>query len=207
MKKILWKSGLIAVLYFVAVLINACCNCKDYKNPIYFNIENIDASNIKYTFEADTLFRITPFSDDSVQAKSYGISVSLDAKRIASLGTSDLFNFHNAYACKCNIDNKFLTDTIKEVHIKTLNDFDPDHLAGSNVDKYFRFLQVEHGTTKDSIAYNPIYTTPFFLTPFQVFYFYLNITPTIGSKIQFEISLTTTKGRTYTSTTSPITLF
>lgn len=206
MKKLSRNSALIALSYYFIILLNACCNCKEYQKPLFFEIEKINAENIEFTFEADTFFRTKPLTASAINGKKYGISVNLETKLLAVKSSSDFLKISTSYACKCINEHQYLTDSLTEIHIKTLIDFDATHPAGSNVDEFFKHIQVEPNAQKSMIVYNLIYKTPFFKTPNQVFQFYLNQKPSTGNKIQFEVSLKTAKGKIFTSTTDSVIL-
>lgn len=207
MRNILKKTALIGVFYYLLVLVNACCDCRDYQKPMYFSIEDINVRIVQYNFEGDTLIRIFPVAADSVALKKYGVQINLETKQLANESYSDFLQLSNSYACKCAVDNIFLNDTIKDAHIKTLVDFDATHPAGSNVDDCFSYPETVYSSGKTKVTLSSINKRPVYTTPYQSFDFYLSKNPTAGNKVQFEVSLKTTKGKTYTRTTTTTKLF
>lgn len=205
MKNTLKKTAMIGVFYYLLILVNACCNCDGIKSR-YYNIEKIEALNSHFSIKGDSSFVVETFTGDSIPKDSYGVEVSLNTKRIAA-NSSSFFQIGSVYACKCAGDYEFLNDSLTAIHIKTLLDFDATHPAGSNIDEYFRTLLLIPDSGKNHIEYQKIYAIPFFNIPNQIFQIYLYKQPTSGSKVLFEISLQTGKGKTYISTTNAITLF
>lgn len=207
MKKLLRNTALIAVFYFIIVLVNACCNCRDYQKPWYFTIEAINTLNTEFQIEGDTSIRMLPFSSDSIKKQKFGILIYLEAKRIAAIQNTNPLNFTSAYACKCDIDNQILIDSITEIHVKTLFDFDADHLSGTNVDAYFNHLQTTYDSTKIHIEYLPLNKILYDKRPQQSINLYLLKNPTLNQNVQFELLLKTAKGKTYYDTTASVILY
>lgn len=209
MKKLFRNSVLIGVLYYLLVLVNACCHCEPTRNR-FFTTEGINGRNIEFKFVGDTIFEYHTPSKDSFEKMKYGIQIQFDTKE--SVRTNFQFNglIPSAYACKCEPEKYFAKDTLKSIRIFTLRNFNSSHPEGSEISEYFKFLKqattpgrISKISIEESIA--QMATSTF--TPYDNYQFYLdNIPDTPHSKMEFEIVTEFSNGKILKDTTSQITL-
>ena len=112
------------------------CNCPD---PTYFNVEGLDIlfyqdANLGLPIEAlDTI----PFNTGKYVHLDYLVSYHtlVEPKRDWSFSL-----INSAYACSCAIGSyESKTEKLVDFSITTLNNFDDDHLANSNINDLFEY--------------------------------------------------------------------
>lgn len=208
MRKLLKNSALIAVVYYILVLVNACCSCPKPKNR-YFKIDDFSARHIEFTFQGDTDFRYIQINKDSFQFRKYGLEIQFDTKETVKFIPQKSFLMSSAIACKC-VEHDFISrDTLQNIRIYTLQNFDSGHPIGADVSEYFSYFEYGHQPTRlieTSIAAF-ISRHPFESLNISV-PFYLNHSPDVGNTtMQFEIVAAFKNGKIIKDTTTAITLY
>ena len=208
MRKLLKHSALLAVVYYLIVLVNACCSCPKPKS-YFFKIEDIRASHIEFTFQGDSDFLYVQTSEDSFQLSKYGLQIQFDTKQTVQLQPHKNFLISSAFACKCLEEDYITRDTLKNIRINTLQSFNSDHPTGSDVSEYFNYFEYGHLPTRlvktsinDFIARHPFESLNISIP------LYLSQAPDAGnSKMQFEIVSEFKNGKILKDTTNTITLY
>lgn len=208
MKSILQKSCLIAAIYYCIILTPSCCHCDLIKT---YNVEakKITSNNLVYEFPNDSTYTSSIFTKDSIIKGGYGLTINIDFERIA-MSETPIHWGNYAYACKCKGDSFLSKDSINNISIKTLYDFDATHSAGTDVSDYFQYFEMEYQPRKlNKYPITRVYQknhTQFIYTPNYSLSFYLNNYPELNKKIQFEISINYKNGKNLKTLTQAITI-
>lgn len=138
------KVFLLLLLLVIAETWMACCDCEA---PKYYN----------YTHTGMVLLNLdnrgqNPViaSDYPIPKEAYGIRIILTTEATARQKPAFSFFIQSAYAfsCKCEAGTQYLPrDSVVNLRIFTLNDFDAEYPAGSEISDYFRILSSDHYTT------------------------------------------------------------
>ena len=188
MRKLLKHSALLALVYYSIVLVNACCSCPQPKS-YFFKIDDIRVSHIEFTFQRDTEFTYIQINKDSFQLSMYGLEIQFNTKQTVQINPLKNFLMNSALACKCSEEDFISRDTLKNIHIYTLQNFNSSHPTGSDLSEYFNYFEYGHQPTKlvktsiaDFIARHPFKTLNISIP------LYLSQAPDAGnSKMQFAI--------------------
>ncbi len=189
-------------LPFVIYVISGCCDCEDSDFSNYtncsFEIKNLDHSG------ADLFIT----DESQVKKEAFGLQLQLSRKEDICLIKKPLF-ISTAYGTSCDCPPEKIyqpLDTISNIKITTLQDFDNTHLANTEITDYFQALQ--------STEYLPI--SEFLnrkngqlLSTFD-FELVLNcmllIPPTSSGIYQFQVDIALSDGRTFSKTSDSIEL-
>ncbi len=184
-------------------LISCCRNCQEPKRSSYtykgcsaLHLDNSGKEPIEDT-------------SGSVSAKAYGIRLLLTKALIAHQQRPVSFLMTPAYAfsCGCPPEEEITArDSITQIRIFSLQDFDAQHGAGSDISEYFRILEDSYFL---SIAeYLPKASTTLFssLDLEQQVDFLLIQLPAESKLYRFRIDISLTNGQVLSYTTSDILL-
>lgn len=124
-----WK---ILVCLSLPYLLLGCCKCADYITITQNNYCSINANPIdSFDNEDDAVS-----SADTIAKNNFGLRVSIETSEGLCQKPTSIFT--SAYACKCPEPYQNApTVAIKEIRIRTLNDFDNTHQAGDIITEYF----------------------------------------------------------------------
>lgn len=188
---------------FIAEVAVSCCDCIDPLIGHYTNktilVNNIDNSGSE---------PITATAN-SVPKEAFGIRTKLNREKIACLSPSKSFLIQTAYAtsCGCPPPNQLLAkDSVTTIQIFTLNDFDTNHPANSDISDYFKiFKGTSFNTITDFInMYNTILYSE---NELQLSFDALLMTPpSLNQSHNFKIKITLSDGRTLEGITTLIDL-
>jgi hypothetical protein len=187
----------------IAEVVVSCCDCIDPLIGHYTNktivVNNIDNSGSEpMTATAN-----------SVPKEAFGIRTKLNREKTACLSPSKSFFIQAAYAtsCDCPPPNQLLAkDSVTAIQIFTLNDFDTNHPANSDVSDYFKiFKGSSFSTITDFIKkYNTIlYSESELELSFDAL---LMTPPSLNQSHYFKIKITLSDGRTLEGITTSIDL-
>lgn len=198
-------NKILFVLLFplIAEVVISCCDCIDPLIGHYTNktivVKNIDNSGSEpMTTTAN-----------SVPKEAFGIRTQLNREKTACLSPSKSLFVQTAYAtsCDCPPPNQLLArDSVTTIQIFTLNDFDTNHPANSDVSDYFKvFKGSSFSTIADFIKkYNTIlYSDSELELTFDVL---LMTPPSLNKSHYFKIKITLSDGRTLEGITTSIDL-
>ncbi|MBL7713352.1 MAG: DUF5034 domain-containing protein [Chitinophagaceae bacterium] len=206
MKRIVQKSILIGIGYYLLVLVNACCNCKAIKHSKY-RFTGIFTQNTQYAFAADS-FTSTLSNADTFRNDTYGFELHFAYQMLARCKPDVASLVASAYACKCETDSLQADSHIKELTIRTVHDFDSQHPAGSDVTDLFYYTYFSRNPYK--LYYTDIKSRLIYMTSMdsgnEILYIpcYLKSYPTAGTLIQFEVTAIYFNKEVHKTTTKPI---
>ncbi|HRP90899.1 MAG TPA: DUF5034 domain-containing protein [Edaphocola sp.] len=187
-------NKILVVLLFplIAEVMISCCDCIDSLIGHYTNktmiVKNLDNSG------PNPLTTTT----NSVPKEAFGIRVQLTRERTACLAPPQSFFIQSAYAtsCKCPPPNQlFAQDSVVTIQIFTLNDFDPNHPANSDVSDYFKVFE---GSTFSTITdfikkkKTVLYSDDELELDFDVL---LMTPPSLNQSHKFKVKITLSDGR------------
>ena len=189
------KKKLIILFFLLvpiaSVLFHACCPCdvetqhRNYSHKAIF-LKNLDNSGEKI-IESESL---------QLNKNAYGIRLYLTREKnvVACTKQMNSFFIQSAYATSCKCPPEFLyfpSDSIVSIKIFTVNNFDNQHSAGSDVTDYFR-VSGSFSVIESYVA-NMYYT---YADDFEYWGQEINLglllmtAPTTNNKHQFEIQVT-----------------
>lgn len=193
--KILKIIFILIVISITQVLFDSCCDINTTYNITNFYINNIDNSGP------------TPIvtTNDTISENAYGIRVSLSTTYTQNTCVQPFVFVSNSYALACKQDY-LLSNKIELFKIFTLNDYDLQHPAGSEVTDLFNGLSNEYGPfininykineLNSSLSSLPEYFDIFLITP-----------PTEGQIHVFRVEMQLYSSLSQTLSTNYITLF
>lgn len=201
MKKLLRKSALIGVFYYLLLLINACSHCPPSKT-LRYNVTGVSISNVVFDFENDSIYYTLPTLADSALLNEFGIRIIPVTKELA-------FNLPSIFLCnsvmaKCAGDYHISIDTIEKITVKTLKDFDGSHLAGADVTSYFNYFTTEIINSKSILKKIPVGESLINNSNDGWRSILLVKKPELDFEAQFELSLFLTNGTVFKDTTASI---
>lgn len=174
-------------------LLVACCDCYE---PMYFNYTNcsMSVSNLDNTGSKPVVTQ-----SNTISKEAYGIRVEINRnENICKVKPNHSIVFQSAYAmsCDCPPELQYLPlDSITDIKLISLNDFDSEHLANADVSNYFyisggnQFTEISKFIENDySVLYN-------FTNPGLEFDLLLMFPPTLGTEHQFTVEVELSDGR------------
>lgn len=137
------------ILVFLALdlFIACCCHCED--DAFYFSHCEMEVFHLDHSNETPVL------AGASVPKEAYGIQTKVTlVENTCALNRNSSFLFSSAYATSCDCpQSEFLLDDIVSIQVFTVNDFNIDHPANSEISNYFKVLQAnEYHTLGNFIA-------------------------------------------------------
>lgn len=196
------KIGFILIIGLSLRFIVSCCDCND--TTVY-----------KYTFNSMKTMHI----DNSGQSphyveggiipkEAYGLQIELALSQLAYNKSLNFTGFNTAYAFDCFCPPEiayFAQDTISEIRIITLNDFDITHKANSEISDYFKVLTSTNYLTIPAYVDTPeiiYYEKP----EHDIILVYLMKPPAIIGEHRFKVEILLSDGTTLASSTTIINL-
>lgn len=185
---VLKKSIVVLALLLMVDLLIACCGgCPE---PIIGNYSNCSTTieNLQITQKSSTVTE-----SKSLSKYHYGIRVTIQRSEDVCMKRNNSLFTQSAYACDCDFDKYFPRDSIVAVVVKTENDFDEEHPAGSDISDLFEvderyYIGIsDYIETIELIEYDNVGTFEFDLV--------MRNPPTIGTKHQFEVIIEFSDGR------------
>lgn len=171
----------------------ACCDCYD---PVYFNYTNcsMSISNLDNTGAEPVVTEPNTISKDA-----YGIRVEIYRNEdICKVKPNPSLVFQSAYAMSCDCPPEFeytALDSITDIKITSLNDFDSEHLANADVTEYFYVSSGREFTEVSKFVENMHSTLYYSFDPGFEFDLLLMLPPTLGPEHQFSIEVELSDGR------------
>lgn len=180
----------------------SCCDCKETTFLNYTNcsltINNLDNSGVSPVITQST----------SISKNAYGIRISINrSESICEVKRNNSLLIQSAYAtsCDCPPEVQYMPlDSIVSVIIITSNDFDSEHLRGSDVSKLFYVFKGNEFTKLSEYIENLETELYDYVTPTFEFDILLMSPPTIGIEHQFEVSIKLSDGRILNAQTGKI---
>lgn len=188
----------------MAEVVISCCNCIEPVIQHYTN-KTITLSNLDNSAKEPVLA-----VSDTVVKKAYGIRLQLIREKMACLEKRRSLFISSAYAftkCSCPPAQEYRPkDSIVSIKIYTLQSFDNDHAAGSDLSAYFKVYKSYAFSTLEQF----VKTSPTVLFDDkqleQTIDFLLMTAPAINIEHHFKVQLTLSDGRTLEGETSPVKL-
>lgn len=192
------------MLLLMLEVLAACCNCDD---SIHFSYSNcsMTISNLDNSGAEPVVTQSNTISKDA-----FGIRVEIFRnEHICKVKPNNSFIFQSAYAMSCDCPPEFLyfpVDSIIDLKITSLKDFDSEHLADADVSEYFYVRDGNNFTALAkyldwnlSVAYD--YTNP--SLEFDLLLMY---PPTMGAEQQFAVAIELSDGRVFNAQTEVLQL-
>lgn len=198
-------SRIVFILLFplIAEVVVSCCECTEPFIGNYTNqtilVNNLDNSG------SEPMLATT----NSVPKAAFGIRINLSREKTACSNPPRSFFIQSAYArkCDCPPPHQLLAkDSVSAIQIFTLNDFDSNHPANSEVSEYFKifkgtsFITIEEYVAKRRTT---LYSDSELEESFDAL---LMTTPSFNESHQFKILISLSDGRTLEGITSSIDL-
>lgn len=129
------KVLIILLIPLAADLLVACCDCEEPQLFKYTN-SNLELQNLDNRGQAPVI------ANNGIALKeAFGIRMTVKCEATASVQPKVSFFINRSYAFSCGCDpaiQYLAKDSVVALRIITLEDFDPQHLAGADVSAYFK---------------------------------------------------------------------
>ena len=199
------KSILLTIAWFaLAVVISGCCNCPSA--PTHnFRWTTLTTSTHGYTI----LDREVSYPDDTCvdfSDSALVIRAELGYELLAAQQAKPFSLFNQAYACSC-VDGFYKFErSLSSLKVLTLQPFDTQHPAMSDVTEYFKSKRFTNNGYPDGLGdlNLRLENSSIYEMPDSKFDLYLDRKPVPGADYQFRIVLTLNDGSTIESTTSKL---
>lgn len=206
MKNILKKSLLLCCLYYTVAIVS-CNYCKCSPSPDReYKYKELLITSMQYSFEGDSTYTVSQSSKDTLANNEYGISIQINYELISQALPTKNFDFVNsAYACDCVLGNSFSNDSLNNLRILTLNDFDNEHPAGTDITANFKILNQNY--SPKYISYEPIdkfagnYLYAIDYNGQTTLSLYLSNTNKVSKSVAFEVIIDGANGTQYKAKT------
>lgn len=197
------KIIFILLLPLILEIVVSCCECIE---PIFQNytnkaitINNLDNSGREPIVSAST----------SILKTAYGIRIQLLGEKIACIERPISIFIQSAFATKCDCppSYQFLPkDSITSIKILSLNDFNSNHSANSEISDYFKvYKYYSFSTIQDYLKNTPAVLN--YESDLAIKIDLLLMTaPTIDNQHKFRVQITLSDGRILEQDTSIIEL-
>jgi hypothetical protein len=199
------KVLILLIVPFVFQISGSCIiggNCDD-PEIYHYSFQSISVEHL------DNSGPMPAVSSGPVLKHAYAVRVDIDREKIATIIALPRFSFfQSAYASgDCAPDEFIPADTLSSFKIFTLQDFDDNHAAGSDVSDYFRISNPSAYTALDDYidmyGASVVYNRGDLDTSLQIL---LMTPPTLNTTHQFRVQIELTDGRVLESTTTTIDL-
>lgn len=189
------------VVAFAGRLFFSCCDCGSGDGE----------SNRPASVDEMSVLMLNNSGKDPIEVESgtipkaaFGIKMILHVAQFANFTNNRSGSFFTAaYACSC--DNPYrLDDEIMSIKITTINDFNSEYAAESEVSELFKVLRNEHYFTLDEYITKPLLGYDQYPAQFES-YLYLLVAPESGVH-QFRIDLEFESGLALSALTNEVTL-
>jgi hypothetical protein len=199
------KIGKIGVLLLIAFLVRlsiSCCDCPPTTSYKY-SFDSVDIFNIDNSGQTPVLV-----TSGTIPKEAYGMQIECSLKQIAfnKFRVFETFNSVYAYDCFCPPEIEYIAqDTITDLRIMSLNDFDETHPANSNISEYFKVLTHKTYITIQNYIDSPeiiYYEVP----DKEIITLYLMQPPTITGEHRFLVEIELSGTVTLISSTTVISL-
>jgi uncharacterized protein DUF5034 len=186
------KLFLVLLFPFIADLAISCCNCLDTLTHNYSN------RTLKVTSLDNSGQDPKEISAGSVFKTAYGIRVQLFREKVVHIKKPAIVFGQSAWAfdCRCPPTDEFLPkDSVIDIRVLTLYNFNNDHPANSDVSAYFKVYAPYNFETLD--AYRKYIGGAFYgESDLQLSFNMLLMTPPAsGGAHQFRVQLILSDGR------------
>lgn len=186
------KIIIIFLFALIVQLIVSCCGGCGEPLELHYTNKEIIISSLDNRGEVPLVSSSTTFIKTA-----YGIRINFTRENIACIKKTNTFFIQsaNALSCKCPPDHYLPRDSITSLKIFTLNDFDSNHSANSDISDYFKVFKKNTFTpissylknSDSSLYYNQGYnqdTDILLMSP-----------PTINNKHKFKVQIILSDGR------------
>ncbi len=189
----------------IAIIIMTEVGCSD-ADTHYFEWNNISLDKLEIYYENEWL-RYRQSDKLTFAPLTFGTRIGFDYQMIAELKNINISLIQPLYALTKQTDEYILKDKILSISVKTINDFDSEHLAGSDISDYFKtllagdFIPINsklngtNGINESRISEDSLN---------EEYDIYLRESPTIGNSHQFEIMIEFESGKILTKMTDEI---
>jgi hypothetical protein len=194
-------AALAIAWYAMAVILAGCCNCPPA--PTYnLRWTTLAVNTYSYTV-ADNMVTESADSSMDFSANNLMIRAHLDFELITATESGRFSMINQAYACKC-IDGFYHPEhALSSLKVISVNAFDNDHPAMSDVSKYFRSKKSFSNGQPDGLGdvNLDIKNSSTYEMPKNDFRLYLDKRPAVGGDHQFTVVLTLNDSSTIVATT------
>lgn len=195
------RIGITILIFFMLRFVISCCNCPETKK-FFYKYDAIDIISMDNSGDKPIIVR-----GGKIPKQAYGFRLYFSMSQFTTLKLLDLISFKPLYAqdCWCPPEMEFMAhDTITELKIITLNDFDSTHFANSDISSYFKILTYKYINISDYIKspemiYDKVHDK-------DSADFFLMVSPVNKGEYRFKVDVLMSGGTTLTATINPIIL-
>lgn len=199
------KKALYFYLAFTAFSIFTSISCSSPETH-YFDWNSINLRK-QELFYQDGFVNYRSTDNTNFLPLSFGIEINFEYQIVASLYNFKVNSPYSLYAFRQSDDIYILNDKISYIKIKTIYDFDQDHLAGNDITEYFNTLDGGIFKPVDSRinGTNGLNTDRIYESQLAESYIlFLRMSPTIQASQQFEVEVKFESGKTLTQLTDVV---
>ncbi len=129
------KVFLFLIVMLAVVLVQVACEKTQLH---YFKFNNAFLQKVQLDVLGPIYTGSTATEKAVFEPMTFGIEITLTAELIAAANKRNFSIIPSAYAFRYNANEYQLIDPINSFTINTINDFDDQHLAGSEVSEFFK---------------------------------------------------------------------
>ncbi|MCC6288202.1 MAG: DUF5034 domain-containing protein [Chitinophagaceae bacterium] len=200
---ILKKVIILLLVPFATEVFISCCDCNEPQLFKYTN-QSFDVKHLDNQGQSPVI----P-SNGTALKEAYGLRMTLTCETTVfkQAPVSFFINRSYAFSCGCDPEIQYLAkDSVIAIHIITLDDFDNQHLAGSDISEYFK-LHSQHTFISIAEYLQKIATIFYYDNPKTIILDALLMQPPLQSgNYRFKIKMTLSDGRSFTAEPSTIEL-
>lgn len=197
--KILVKSITLLCIYFCLLWLNSCIKCKDAN--AFYKMRNVLVSNSKITFPNIDSFVVNyNILNDTIHTNEYAITLDINYNKIAQ---ASFPTFNTTWATKCVI-NFNIADSLTDIKIITLDEFDSLHKKGADVSNLFYYIKQNYQRPKLNYLSINEFLSNNKNGPINNITFYLKSQVESSRYIQFAVVLKSDNGNNLSDTTKRI---
>ena len=187
------------VTFILGIILSGCCNCNNQN--FRFRWKDLKLSSRAYTINAGSVNSVAD-TGTNFAGKGYLLQVFLSGELIAANHSWANGLVNQAYACKCAGDSYQSQQSITQLRVFTVNDYDSAHPAMSDVTEHFKSPKYSQ-TGADGLGplYTGIPTAAYHSSPGAAFELYLDTKPTIGAGHQFKVVVALADGSIFSGNT------
>ena len=197
------RVSIIILTVFLLRVIISCCDCPKL-NEHKYSYDNLSVYNLDNSGQ-NPVISLT----NIVPSKAYGIEIDFSLIRVALNRSKTLTVFPEAFAqdCFCLDSLQYIAkDTITSIDITTIDDFDSQRPANSDVSYLFKILQNNSYVTFQEYINQPEIIYQNKIPEKEILQLFLLQPPQFLGEHKFKIGITLSDNRLLTTTTNPVIL-
>lgn len=195
------KVIFVLIVIFLTRLVTSCCRCNE-PGKMHYYFDTVSVHNLDNSGE---IVRIS--TSERILKEAFGLEVDLTIKKESKhfRPRSIDFSAANATYCECLYEQYLPKDTISSLSIFTLNTFDGNKIAGSDISSYFKVVMPNGFISIDQYLKLPETIYGNWLPEKEQITLYLLQPPTnLEEKHSFKVEIGFSNGELVSLTSNPV---